>query len=779
MNIITNSNNLSTISITPYKYSICSLIYSFSIRTNYIFQYSIETESFIYYETITELLNLLPGESTKSELIKDIESLIFQKAQLHNITDSSLIKQLQTNVIKLLNSNLSKIKNINDIYNFFKESLSILQPNRILNEQTIQRSQFEQTFIEFDSGGYIDNFLRKCTNNFNKMSFNDLIHLFENIFKFNNNEIINNILSSKENEKLFENYFNKSPLNSTMLKSMLNKDNEYTHLSSFINTNKNILINDKLYNIHKFYDHNLQYIYNDNLNANESKIHYSLLYLINLYYESGYYEKAIQVVFECVKLSQSNCDHEALLKCFLWLSKIFIQTGNFDLASQCLSTCLIKSFQNNFQLLYLLSSIELVNLNFVFNSEIGLTNSNTASIKSLEEKILSHSNNCLHLYKNISDYYTLMNEKEIKGDLNTMINYTHTHLIYNLMRKGEYSLAIDYTKIYLNEIYRNASTLNNITATLNEIISNVISLLMNIMEFDYCFAIETIYDILMNKQYKDIYGYHTEFILWIVLNKYFIEHKGVDLYRKINMQHKQQNNETIGIYYHFIAEYYSLKHKVLSIENGIIYDELENDILNYISKCKQFHILHYKTRAVILLSKLYIFIGKITEAILILSKVTQGKNSTVYEITKAKIAMCYCYYELGFYSKIKELLKEIEVNINNVCSIPDKFDYYYMKYLNDVHNYNNNNYEYIYKCIRYAIQMNNLYKINKVISLVKNDQFLKEINDGVIIKNEKLIQLVNQFNINVCEAIEIVYLINKNNEMFISNNSYLKNLKQN
>ena len=75
--------------------------------------------------------------------------------------------------------------------------------------------------------------------------------------------------------------------------------------------------------------------------------------------------------------------------------------------------------------------------------------------------------------------------------------------------------------------------------------------------------------------------------------------------------------------------------------------------------------------------------------------------------------------------------------------------------------------------------MNNLYKINKVISLVKNDQFLNEINDEVIIKNEKLIQLVNQFNINVCEAIEIVYVINKNNELFISNNSYLKNLKQN
>ena len=73
-----------------------------------------------------------------------------------------------------------------------------------------------------------------------------------------------------------------------------------------------------------------------------------------------------------VKLSQSNCDHEALIKCFLWLSIIYIQKGNFNLASQCLKTCLTKSFQSNYQLLYLISSIELSNLNFIFGANIGL-----------------------------------------------------------------------------------------------------------------------------------------------------------------------------------------------------------------------------------------------------------------------------------------------------------------------------------------------------------------------------------------------------------------------
>ena len=73
----------------------------------------------------------------------------------------------------------------------------------------------------------------------------------------------------------------------------------------------------------------LKYLYNENSSSNETKIHYSLLYLANLYYDCGYYKKAIQILFECVKLSQSNCDHEALLKCFLWLSMIYTQIGNF------------------------------------------------------------------------------------------------------------------------------------------------------------------------------------------------------------------------------------------------------------------------------------------------------------------------------------------------------------------------------------------------------------------------------------------------------------------
>ena len=75
------------------------------------------------------------------------------------------------------------------------------------------------------------------------------------------------------------------------------------------NENKDNGFNHKLFLIHKFYDYHLKYLYNDNSTTNQTKLHYCLLYLTNLYYDCGYYEHALQILFECVKLSQSNCDH--------------------------------------------------------------------------------------------------------------------------------------------------------------------------------------------------------------------------------------------------------------------------------------------------------------------------------------------------------------------------------------------------------------------------------------------------------------------------------------
>jgi hypothetical protein len=45
-----------------------------------------------------------------------------------------------------------------------------------------------------------------------------------------------------------------------------------------------------------------------------------------------YYNTFI-VLIESIKLNQSNCDHEGLLKCFLWMQKIYRNAGNHEMVN--------------------------------------------------------------------------------------------------------------------------------------------------------------------------------------------------------------------------------------------------------------------------------------------------------------------------------------------------------------------------------------------------------------------------------------------------------------
>lgn len=740
MNLINYSSELSNVNLSPFKYTMCSLINTFSNKENYQ-PYSINcsydidfpafnTHFFIYFEAINSLINTFNNESSKQTLLESISNIISLLKNKHNLSLRQT-SSITNHFIYHLNLNLSKIKTLNDLYAFFIDTLVSLRANKTITDSHI---------VCFDSGGHIDNFLRKCLNAFNKTSFSDMISLYESILKFNNNILITTSLTGKESDLLFDKCFS-----SQIHKEIITNYDNFSQRYLFEVSSLDNKLKEKLFNVHKFYDHNLKYIYNDNSTTNESKIHYSLLYLTNLYYETGYYDKAIQILFECVKLSQSNCDHEALLKCFLWLSKIFIQKGNYDLASQCLSTCLIKSFQNNFQLLHLLSSIELANLNFVFDSNIG----NEKLNNSLEEKILSHSNNCLHLYKNISDFYT-MKDKEIKDDLNSMINFTNFHLIYNLIRKGEYSLTIEYVKIMLKEI----SNFNLYNQTNYEIMNNCICLLMNILEFDYLFCIKTIIEII--KEQKDIS--FNEYVLWIIINKYCVE------YNK-NENYHSAINTNIGIFYQFINEYYELYYEFnkdfLLEENGAF---IEDKLQNYIQKCKQFHINAYKIKALILLSKVYMNQTRYTEAMEILNKIATNANGSIFNKTIAKINLCYCYYKLNYHSKAKEILQEIKPKVDNICSITDKYDYYYISSLYE------KNETMIKKCIHLGVILNNQSKIEKAIELLNESQKQNELTKitQLLDKNDKLFSILNLYNTTAKEALEIIYIINNSNYQYIT-----------
>ena len=434
MDLIKYSSDYSSLNLSAYKFSLFSLLISIQIKE----KVSKNSHKLFYAEILYPFINRCTDINNKGLFISELKSSIISKISDIN---KDLIPQkdfLIKTIISLLEENLTSIKTLNDLFFFFKQKLQMIKEITLPeNFDTNAEEEIEKNIpvFNFKGIGIIDIFIKKCLLCFKRMSFPKLIKLYEDIIKFTNGEILKNTLenmSIKEKENYFSELFNKNA-NAFFNSELLDKKNNYNNINLIKeesifeeknvrnnndNNNENNKFNHKLFLIHKFYDYHLKYLYNDNSTTNQTKLHYCLLYLTNLYYDCGYYEHALQILFECVKLSQSNCDHEALLKCFLWLSIIYIQKGNFNLASQCLKTCLIKSFQSNYQLLYLISSIELSNLNFIFGASVGLKKEENKFINiynnNLEEKIISHSNDFEHLLNNIADYFSINLNRESK-----------------------------------------------------------------------------------------------------------------------------------------------------------------------------------------------------------------------------------------------------------------------------------------------------------------------------------------------------------------------------
>ena len=588
MDLIKYSSEFSCLNLSAYKFSIFSLL--ISIQTKEKIQK--KTHKLFYAEILYPFITRSTDINNKKLLISELKNTIISKISDIN---KDLIKEkdaLINNLTSLLEENLTSIKTINDLFSFFKQNLQMIKEIILPdNYDANGEEEIEKNIPVFnvEGIGIVDIFIKKCLLNFKRMSFPKLIQLYEDIIKFNNEEILNNTLdnmSIKERENYFSELFNKNS-NAFFKSQILNEKNNLYYdfnnkkegnilegkndmiYNDKISNNENTF-NHKLFLIHKFYDYHLKYLYNDNSSTNQTKLHYCLLYLTNLYYDCGYYEHALQILFECVKLSQSNCDHEALLKCFLWLSIIYIQKGNFHLASQCLKTCLIKSFQSNYQLLYLISSIELSNLNFIFGASVGLKTEekkffNSYNYNNLEEKIISHSNDFEHLLNNIADYFSLNLNSEnnntnntggqkgkdlgnnigfnegIKNneDINKMICFTNMHQVIDYMLQGRYSLCIVYLKIIVKELFEEEHSVFNyrnkkymvlkdedyekkididldeqeqkipIKEFDSELILQLTNLIISVMEFDFDFCSEYLMKVInLNKILKKNFGFN-------------------------------------------------------------------------------------------------------------------------------------------------------------------------------------------------------------------------------------------------------------------------------
>ena len=575
MDLIKYSSDFSSLNLSAYKFSLFSLLISIQMKE----KVPNKSHKLFYAEILYPFINRCTDINNKGLFISEIKNSILSK--ISDINKELLPEKdiLISNIIALLEKNLASIKTVNDLFSFFKQNLQMIKEISLPeNFDSNSEEEIEKNIpvVNIDGIGLVDIFIKKCLLSFKRMSFPKLIKLYEDIIKFNNGEILQNTLdnlSIKERENYFSELFNINS-NAFFNSKLFNKNNNHE------NKEENLFLenkcddngfNQKLFLIHKFYDYHLKYLYNDNSTTNQTKLHYCLLYLTNLYYDCGYYEHALQILFECVKLSQSNCDHEALLKCFLWLSIIYIQKGNYNLASQCLKTCLIKSFQSNYQLLYLISSIELSNLNFIFGASVGLKKEekkffSSYSYNNLEQKIISHSNDFEHLLNNIADYFSinlnsgnsnnsnnnagLQNLKDLSNDINfnegiknnddinKMICYTNMHQVIDYILQGRYSLCIVYLKIIVKELFDqenscfnyknkkfrkidNAKEENKLNIDVdkqeekmplkefdNELILQLTNLIISVMEYDFDFCSEYLMKVInLNKVLNKNFGF--------------------------------------------------------------------------------------------------------------------------------------------------------------------------------------------------------------------------------------------------------------------------------
>lgn len=339
MNSLNFSANSKIFNLTPFKFSVCCLINSFlrdkELESRYDIsllldgillltkEYESEVNLSILYVKLQKIVNITTKENNKIE---------------HSVLIFNYIK-------KVLEYYYSNIKSISDIVIIFNNEISKLEV----------KDGNEIGLLE--TGSFIHGYIRKCLFAFYKLKFEDLCDLFEKIELYTKGETLTTHMTNKESENTFLIQFDKLtfPINNNqnlqnnedVLNSINYKHKYYFYSkaedpSSKIKYFKFIKIV-ALFNTHKFFDYNMKYFYNGTTQE-DTKIHYALLNVVEYYYNHYYYKQGLEginliclkyfiflALTECVKLTQSSWDHEGLLKCFIWMQKIYRNIGNSEI----------------------------------------------------------------------------------------------------------------------------------------------------------------------------------------------------------------------------------------------------------------------------------------------------------------------------------------------------------------------------------------------------------------------------------------------------------------
>jgi hypothetical protein len=416
----------------------------------------------------------------------------------------------------------------------------------------------------------------------------------------------------------------------------------------------------------------------------------------------------------------------------------------------------------------LVASSELAHLNFVYSLNIGDINKKNT----FEEKILSYTQSYSHSFKNILQFLSTK-KKEYLYEQNSIRYFHHIYfnIIFNLLRRGLYSLAIYFIKIIIKLIFQE---IENGSQENSEII---LLFIIEIAEYDVEFALSSAYKIY--KKFISKYSNLNENfpILFKILNIKCISLScNPHVLVKIDILRSQFSKIEENVFYYTLLKYYELLNHVTSEISEM---NLLQKISDFRKFCKEMKIIKYKLLSDLLLCRLLVKEERMTEASIICNKIIKKNeliNDNILIVIKAKLILSQIYSNYKNIESLKFLMNELKSCVDKYGLMEDKFEFYFIQTQIDVLE-NCFSYKNIQICLQNAILLNHKEKINYSFLLYKFiSSKLNIINTENIVKVEKDIQN-HLLNIDKLNTINKKFALNYIQELELLNSIHNNNLK--
>jgi len=382
------------------------------------------------------------------------------------------------------------------------------------------------------------------------------------------------------------------------------------------------------------------------------------------------------------------------------------------------------------------------------------------------------------------------------------LKFVYVNIILNLSRKGKNSLTLSYTKKFLDFILIKQNDLENRFDLMNlslETIEIILNLLFELYEYDTDYIIKKFEEIFCSlSSNKDINKLN--YVIYILKQK-FLSFSLINL-KSLSVEIK--SSEFIQIRNNF---YYITYLKYLELENSFQnfkyckinqHFETEKELTDYITTCKKMKFMKFKILSKILLTKVFIIKGKTTEALFEITKMLKKleKIDEEYLTMKLKLVLLEIYSKMKNFSKVEKLLEELEISIDNIGNISDKYEFYLIKTQMVIINSSNENKErcqnsdiknLIFYCFNYALLSNNSGMINNSLFLIdiyelsigksyQTKSYIKETIKCHLDQLQKLLSIFENFPVSSSQSLELIKVIHSNNMMTIKNlRKYLNN----